>query len=67
MHSLAGFNLADELITRPPYSASHHSASMATTVAGSASGGRGYAPEPGPLSGNQGFSLVRRFTLTEKL
>jgi magnesium chelatase family protein len=32
VHSLAGFNLADELITRPPYSDPHHSASVASIV-----------------------------------
>jgi magnesium chelatase family protein len=32
VHSLAGFNLADELITRPPYS--DHSASVASIVGG---------------------------------
>ena len=30
VHSLAGFNLADQLITRPPYSDPHHSASVAS-------------------------------------
>jgi magnesium chelatase family protein len=30
VHPLAGFNLADELITRPPYSDPHHSASVAS-------------------------------------
>ena len=34
VHSLAGFNLADGLITRPPYSDPHHSASVASIVAG---------------------------------
>jgi magnesium chelatase family protein len=34
VHSLAGFNLADELITRPPYSDPHHSASIASIVGG---------------------------------
>jgi magnesium chelatase family protein len=34
VHSLAGFNLADELITRPPYSDPHHSASVASIVGG---------------------------------
>jgi magnesium chelatase family protein len=34
VHSLAGFNLADELITRPPYSDPHHSASVASMVGG---------------------------------
>jgi magnesium chelatase family protein len=34
VHSLAGFNLADELITRPPYSDPHHSASVASVVGG---------------------------------
>jgi magnesium chelatase family protein len=32
VHTLAGFNLADELITRPPYSDPHHSASVASVV-----------------------------------
>jgi hypothetical protein len=31
---LPGFNLADELITRPPYSDPHHSASVASIVGG---------------------------------
>ena len=34
VHSLAGFNLADELITRPPYSDPHHSASVGSIVGG---------------------------------
>jgi hypothetical protein len=34
VHSLAGFNLADELITRPPYSDPHHSASVVSIVGG---------------------------------
>ena len=34
VHSLAGFNLADALITRPPYSDPHHSASVASIVGG---------------------------------
>src|SRR5215207_6606838 len=34
VHSLAGFHLADELITRPPYSDPHHSASGASIVGG---------------------------------
>jgi magnesium chelatase family protein len=34
VHSLAGFNLADELITRLPYSDPHHSASVASIVGG---------------------------------
>ena len=34
VHSLAGFNLADELITRPPYSDPHHSASVASIIGG---------------------------------
>ena len=34
VHSLAGFKLADELITRPPYSDPHHSASVASIVGG---------------------------------
>ena len=34
VHSLAGFNLANELITRPPYSDPHHSASVASIVGG---------------------------------
>ena len=32
--SLAGFSLADELITRPPQSDPHHSASVASIVGG---------------------------------
>jgi hypothetical protein len=34
VHSLAGFNLADELISTPPYSDPHHSASVASIVGG---------------------------------
>ena len=34
VHSLAGFNLSDQLITRPPYSDPHHSASVASIVGG---------------------------------
>jgi len=34
VHSLAGFNLADELIIRPPHSDPHHSASVASIVGG---------------------------------
>jgi magnesium chelatase family protein len=34
VHSLAGVNLADELITRLPYSDLHHSASVASIVGG---------------------------------
>jgi magnesium chelatase family protein len=34
VHSLAGFNLADELITGPPYSDPHHSASVASIGGG---------------------------------
>ena len=34
VHSLAGFHLADGLITRPPYSDPHHSASVASIVGG---------------------------------
>ena len=34
VHSLAGFNLADGLIVRPPYSDPHHSASVASIVGG---------------------------------
>ena len=34
LRCLAGFNLADELITRPPYSDPHHSASVASIVGG---------------------------------
>ncbi len=36
VHSLAGFNLSDGLITRPPYSDPHHSASVASIVGGGA-------------------------------
>jgi len=34
VHSLAGFHLADGLITRPPYADPHHSASVASIVGG---------------------------------
>lgn len=34
VHSLAGFGLEDGLIDRPPYSAPHHSASLASMVGG---------------------------------
>ncbi|HEY5848642.1 MAG TPA: YifB family Mg chelatase-like AAA ATPase, partial [Microlunatus sp.] len=34
VHSLAGFNLEDGLIIRPPYSDPHHSASVASIVGG---------------------------------
>jgi hypothetical protein len=34
VHSLAGFNLAEELIIRPPDSDPHHSASVASIVGG---------------------------------
>ena len=34
VHSLAGFHLADRLITRPPYSDPHHSATVASMVGG---------------------------------
>jgi magnesium chelatase family protein len=46
VHSLAGFNLADELITRPPYSDAHHSASVASIGGG---GGQQMA-RPGAIS-----------------
>ena len=34
LHSLAGFHLADRLVTRPPYSDPHHSASVVSMVGG---------------------------------
>ena len=34
MHSLAGFRLDDRLVTRPPYSDPHHSASVVSMVGG---------------------------------
>ena len=34
VHSLAGFHLADQLVTRPPYSDPHHSASVVSMVGG---------------------------------
>jgi magnesium chelatase family protein len=34
VHSLAGFNLTDGLVTRPPYADPHHSASVASIVGG---------------------------------
>jgi magnesium chelatase family protein len=45
VHSLAGFNLADGLITRPPYSDPHHSASVASIV-----GGGSRMAKPGAIS-----------------
>ena len=54
VHSLAGFNLADELITRPPYSDPHHSASVASIVGG----GSGW-PDPGRFRVPKGCALSR--------
>ena len=54
VHSLAGFNLADELITRPPYSDPHHSASVASIV-----GGGQRMAKPGAISCTQGRALPR--------
>jgi magnesium chelatase family protein len=34
VHSLAGFSLAEGLVTRPPYADPHHSASMASIIGG---------------------------------
>jgi hypothetical protein len=52
VHSLAGFHLADEFITRPPYSDPHHSASVASIVVG----GQRMA-KPGAIScAHRGFS-----------
>ena len=34
VHSLAGYHLDDQLVTRPPYSDPHHSASMVSMVGG---------------------------------
>ena len=45
VHSLAGFNLDDQLITRPPYSDPHHSASVASIV-----GGGARVAKPGAIS-----------------
>lgn len=45
VHSLAGFNLADGLITRPPYADPHHSASVASVV-----GGGSRMAKPGAIS-----------------
>jgi len=45
VHSLAGFHLADGLITRPPYSDPHHSASLASIV-----GGGQRVAKPGAIS-----------------
>ena len=45
VHSLAGFDLADGLITRPPYSDPHHSASVASIV-----GGGSRMAKPGAIS-----------------
>jgi magnesium chelatase family protein len=45
IHSLAGFALEDGLITRPPYSAPHHSASVPSMV-----GGGSRVARPGAIS-----------------
>ena len=45
IHSLAGFTLEDGLITRPPYSAPHHSASVPSMV-----GGGSRVARPGAIS-----------------
>jgi magnesium chelatase family protein len=45
IHSLAGFALEDGLITRPPYSAPHHSASVPSMV-----GGGNRVAKPGAIS-----------------
>jgi magnesium chelatase family protein len=45
IHSLAGFALEDGLITRPPYSAPHHSASVPSMV-----GGGHRVAKPGSIS-----------------
>ena len=56
MHSLAGFHLADQLVTRPPYSDPHHSASVVSMV-----GGGPRLAKPGrDLAGPQGRALPRR-------
>ena len=56
VHSLAGFNLDDQLITRPPYSDPHHSASVASIVGGGAADGEA----GGDLLRTQGCALPRR-------
>jgi magnesium chelatase family protein len=54
VHSLAGFNLADQLITRPPYSDPHHSASVASIV-----GGGQRIARPGAIScANKGVPIL---------
>jgi magnesium chelatase family protein len=55
VHSLAGFNLADELISRPPYSDPHHSASVASIV-----GGGQRMARPGAISCAHKAILSRR-------
>ncbi|HYP44398.1 MAG TPA: YifB family Mg chelatase-like AAA ATPase [Propionibacteriaceae bacterium] len=45
VHSLAGFNLSDGLLTRPPYADPHHSASVASVV-----GGGSRMAKPGAIS-----------------
>jgi magnesium chelatase family protein len=53
VHSLAGSNLADELISRPPYSDPHHSASVASIV-----GGGQRMAKPGAISCAHAQSLI---------
>jgi magnesium chelatase family protein len=55
VHSLAGFNLADELITRPPYSDPHHSASVASIVGGGQRIGHGPDTPAVDLLTSRGF------------
>ena len=56
VHSLAGFHLADQLVTRPPYSDPHHSASVVSMV-----GGGPRLARPGAIShGPQGRAVPGR-------
>jgi magnesium chelatase family protein len=54
VHSLTGFDFTDELITRPPYSDPHHSASRPASSGGghrTAEAGRDFVcPQRTPIS-----------------
>jgi magnesium chelatase family protein len=64
VHSLAGFNLADELITRPPYSDPHHSASVASIVGG---GQRMAKPMPFPARTPESHYVLCKAPLVPEL
>ena len=63
VHSLAAFNLVDELISRPPYSDPHHSASVASIV-----GGGPRMARPGAIScAHKGVLFLDDFTEAQSI